>query len=469
MGLLKETNAQYYAGQQYIGNVNNFIVKGWGDGTETPRQRGNKNYLLIKDWNFDTEPISAYGPYSPVDPITETSNYTIYYQAIGSVIIGGSDGDYENVMLGDWVALPESLSFVSSNLTNNERYIGLRTGLNDNDTRRFFNDYFKNVLVPIVNNLNISAEDKAVMIKLLNEDLDKNGITPGHLYIQLKQGAINTNYGDYSSICMDDIVNNFIVGYVGVGKLISSVKRTDVMFHAKRGLQEFSYDTLKSIRSQELTIPPSLSLALPQDYVNYVNCSWIDDAGAKHIIYPTRVTSNPNEMPIQDQDGSIEQNFFGENNYAEQSITETNWASQTDINNLSPDDYRYPRKEFLLGQRYGLQPEEAQVNGKFTINERLGTFSFSSDLVNKLIILEYISDGLSDCDNECIPKMAEQAMYMHIAHGILSSRMNVPEYIINRYKRERSSALRTAKIRLSNVKIEEISQVFRNKGKWIKH
>jgi hypothetical protein len=65
--------------------------------------------------------------------------------------------------------------------------------------------------------------------------------------------------------------------------------------------------------------------------------------------------------------------------------------------------------------------------------------------------------------------MAEQAMYMHIAHAILSTRMNVPEYIINRYKRERSSALRTAKIRLSNVKIEEISQVFRNKGKWIKH
>jgi len=60
-------------------------------------------------------------------------------------------------------------------------------------------------------------------------------------------------------------------------------------------------------------------------------------------------------------------------------------------------------------------------------------------------------------------------MYMHIAHGILSGRANVPEYIINRYKRERSSALRNAKIRLSNIKLEEISQVFRNKGKWIKH
>ena len=40
-----------------------------------------------------------------------------------------------------------------------------------------------------------------------------------------------------------------MVGYVGAGKLIPSVKTTDVMFFAKRGLQEFSYDTLKSIRS----------------------------------------------------------------------------------------------------------------------------------------------------------------------------------------------------------------------------
>ena len=43
------------------------------------------------------------------------------------------------------------------------------------------------------------------------------------------------------------------------------------MFFAKRGLQEFSYDTLKSIRSQELNIPANLSVPIPQDYVNYVN------------------------------------------------------------------------------------------------------------------------------------------------------------------------------------------------------
>ena len=287
--------------------------------------------------------------------------------------------------------------------------------------------------------------------------------------IKLLQFAIDNNYGSYEYIKLDDIINNFIVAYIGADKLIPSAKRTDIMFHAKRGLQEFSYDTLKSIKSQELTIPPSLSIVIPQDYVNYVKCSWVDDAGAKHIIYPTRVTSNPTELLIQDGSGIPTQDDQGENNLAEQSQTETRWASQSSQNDLRPDDYRYPFNKGLIGQRYGLQPEEAQVNGKFTINERTGTFSFTSDLAGKLIILEYISDGLSvDLDMK-LPKMAEQAMYMHIAYSILSGRSGVPEYIVNRFKRDRSSALRNAKIRLSNIKIEEIAQVFRNKSKWIKH
>jgi hypothetical protein len=277
------------------------------------------------------------------------------------------------------------------------------------------------------------------------------------------------NYGSYIYISLDDIINNFIVAYIGAGKLIPSAKRTDIMFHAKRGMQEFSYDTLKVIKSQELTIPPSLSIIIPQDYVNYVKCSWVDDAGAKHIIYPTRVTSNPTELPIQDNTGEPTQDQAGDNLLSAQSLTEERWQSQDQTNNWRPDDYKHPFNEGLVGQRYGLQPEEAQVNGKFTINERTGTFSFSSDLAGKLIILEYISDGLAvDLDMK-LPKMAEQAMYMHIAYSILSGRANVPEYIVNRFKRDRSSALRTAKIRLSNIKIEEIAQVFRNKSKWIKH
>ena len=58
---------------------------------------------------------------------------------------------------------------------------------------------------------------------------------------------------------------------------------------------------------------------------------------------------------------------------------------------------------------------------------------------------------------------------MHIAYSILAGRAGIPEYIVQRFKRDRFASLRNAKIRLSKIKIEEIAQVFRNKAKWIKH
>ncbi|MDB4780177.1 hypothetical protein OAG46_00100 [Planctomycetota bacterium] len=300
----------------------------------------------------------------------------------------------------------------------------------------------------------------------------------GNIVVKLSQSAIDNNYGSYEYISLNDIINNFIVAYIGVGKLIPNAKRTDIMFHAKRGLQEFSYDTLRSMKSQELTIPPSLSLIIPQDYVNYVNLSWVDAAGVKHIIYPTTLTSNPTELPIQDVSGVPTQNSDGGNNLAEQSETETKWANNNSLNLTgeitneifeTANVYNWGWDKLAYGQRYGLEPEVSQKNGWFTINERTGSFNFSSDLANKLIILEYISDGLAVDADTRVPKMAEQAMYMHIAYSILSGRANIPEYIINRFKKDRSSALRNAKIRLSNIKLNEFTQIMRGKSKWIKH
>ena len=97
------------------------------------------------------------------------------------------------------------------------------------------------------------------------------------------------------------------------------------------------------------------------------------------------------------------------------------------------------------------------------------SFLFSSNLSGQLIILEYISDGLSVDYDMRIPKMAEEAIYMHIAYSLLANRLNVPEYIVARFKKDRRAALRNAKIRLSNIKLDEFVQVMRNQSKWIKH
>jgi len=139
--------------------------------------------------------------------------------------------------------------------------------------------------------------------------------------------AVEKNYGSYAYISLDDVVNNFLVAYVGDGKLIPSVKRTDVVFHAKRGLQEFSYDTLKSVNKLEVTVPHNLSIPMPQDYVNYVNLYWIDNSGVKHVIMPgDGLTTNPTDVFLDDNKGVPIQDEFG-NNIDTTSITDYRWKN----------------------------------------------------------------------------------------------------------------------------------------------
>ena len=288
--------------------------------------------------------------------------------------------------------------------------------------------------------------------------------------------AVEENYGTYQYVKLKDIIDNYMVGYVGDGKIIQTAKKSDVLFFAKRSLQEFSYDTLKSIKSQELTIPASLSVIIPQDYVNYVALSYIDSQGTKHPIYPANnLTIAPYEVPLQDEpQGDPVQDNFGDN-LEGSSQTLERWGDANDnlLNgNITVEDYwsyaGWLTGNPFYGQRYGNNPQYTQRNGWFNMNERDGTIAFSSNLIDRLIVLEYISDGLAYELDARIPKMAEDALYAHILYSILASRINQPEYIVQRLKRDRSAKLRNAKIRLSNIKLEEIVQVMRGKSKWIK-
>ena len=279
--------------------------------------------------------------------------------------------------------------------------------------------------------------------------------------IQITESARQENYGGYAYISLDDVINNFIVAYVGDDKLIPRVNRTDVMFHAKRGLQEFSYDTINSIKSQELTVPLNLSIPIPQDYVNYVSMSSIDENGLSRPIFPNNISKTPTSLPLQDEEGIQIQDSFGNNIKASSSLTEDRFNEFDMVKVTGPSNQ--------VGQRYGLTPSTSNRNGLFTINKREGKFSFSSDLADQIIVLEYLSDGLAyDADTK-VPKMAEDAIYAHISHAIISGRSNQPEYVVNRLKRERSAKIRNAKIRLSNIKLSEIVNIMRNQAKLIKH
>lgn len=282
--------------------------------------------------------------------------------------------------------------------------------------------------------------------------------------------SLDENYGDYQFISLKDIVNNFIIAYVGEDKIISKIKRTDVAFHAQRGIQELNFDTLHSFKAQEIEIGPQLYMVLPQDFVNYVKLTWTDNSGIERVIYPAAKTSDP---PAILQDNNYEYTFDndGEILYAQESETwkkfsKSNTGSMDPIAEASAADKIYEQN---LGRRYGIDPQYAQSNGVFFIDQIRGLIRFSSNIVNKIITLKYISDGLGTDSEMRVHKFAEEAMYKYIAHSILATRANMPEYMVARFKREAATAKRNAKLRLSNIKLEELTQVLRGKSKQIKH
>ena len=305
--------------------------------------------------------------------------------------------------------------------------------------------------------------------------LESNGAPKTGLSIVVTQTDKAEKHGQYRYISLTDIINNYMIAFVGEGKLIPTCKRTDILFHAKRGIQEFSYDISRVEKIQEIQLGTSLSMPMPQDYVHYVRMSYIDDAGIENIIYPARYTSRPSESILQDDDYNY---LFDTDGTLLKGTPVTNTRFKDfDITKLTGSDIGgntgYDNDDSLdrihvYGGRYGLDPETTQNNGVFVIDELNGKISFSSDLANNIITLKYVSDGLGTDDEMQVHKYAEDAIYKYISHAIASTKANYPEYIINRFRKERRAAMRNAKLRLSSLKLGELTQVMRGKSKRIK-
>jgi 3'-phosphoadenosine 5'-phosphosulfate sulfotransferase len=72
-------------------------------------------------------------------------------------------------------------------------------------------------------------------------------------------------------------------------------------------------------------------------------------------------------------------------------------------------------------------------------------------------------------DDILLHKFAEEAFYKHVLYGLLLGRKDTQPHLLAMIKKERFAETRKAKIRLSNIKIEELTQILRGKSKQIKH
>ena len=271
------------------------------------------------------------------------------------------------------------------------------------------------------------------------------------------------NWGTYQYLLLQDVINNFLLTYVGDDKVINKIDRNEVVFHAKRGLQELHYDALREIRGFEAELPDNLKMHLPHDFVSPVKISYVGDDGTTRQIPQNYNTATPTSYL---QDNSAQKNILMDNNdnaLTGTPIIETNWVNKSDKGVVEPDTN-------LLGQRYWMDTASANHNGSYVLDKNQGFILFSSDLSGKNIVIEYVSDGMYGlADNEIkVHKLAETFMYDYLVSSILKQKFGVQEYIVRRAQKQASASLRNTKIRLNSIKLGELTQILRGRDKWIK-
>jgi hypothetical protein len=289
----------------------------------------------------------------------------------------------------------------------------------------------------------------------------------------------NSNWGSYQFVSLDDIVNNFMLMYVGNDKLINNVEKYNILFHAKRGIQELNYDAMKEIKVLELSVCDQLRYVLPPDYVNWVRISIYQNG----VLMPLteNIQTNWSNAYLQANDCKILFDEYGNILKPENSTIDVDRMSGQKkslyLNSNSSQDgnmgYNIDGSwyfDYSVGQRYGLNTETANSNPTFKINKASGVINFSSGAADKLVILEYVSDGMENgVDSEInLNKLFEDFIYAYIKYAILTSKSGVQEYIINRAIKEKTALLRNAKIRLSNIHPGRLLMNLRGHDKWLK-
>lgn len=287
----------------------------------------------------------------------------------------------------------------------------------------------------------------------------------------------NENWGSYQYVSLEDIVNNFMLMYVGNDKLINNVQRYNVLFHAKRGIQEINYDALKEIKVLEISICDDLKFILPNDYVNYVRISLYKDGVLRPLTeniqtnYSNSYLQDNNCRVLFDQDGNVLEgtSILDYDRVTNQQKTmypgSGLYAGREGIN-IDQNWYF----DYSIGANYGLNTETANINPTYRIDKASGVINFGSGMAGELCILEYISDGMQDGDDSkvSINKMAEEFIYAYIKYAILNAKVGVQEYVVNRAKKDKTALLRNAKIRLSNIHPGRLLMNMRGRDKWIK-
>lgn len=300
-------------------------------------------------------------------------------------------------------------------------------------------------------------------------------ITPIQYYINDGNVPSDLNWGSYQYVTLADIVNNFMMIHVGNHSLLNHVPRHKVIFHAKRAVQEMNYDAFKEVRAKVIPVDELVAVPLPSDYVNWIRVS---------------IYKNGQLLPLQENMAAMSatqylrdnanQLLFDQDGYvlsAGHSIVDTDRmdGKYTGHGGLYAafDSYEHDNQRFFplgVGRKFGLETSMATGRPLYRIDARGGVINFDSRMTGELCVLEYVSDGLENGRDDLVAvnKLFELFIYSYIKTELLTDKVGVQEYVVNRAKKERTAARRNAMIRAKDFHPSRLLMALRGMDKIIK-
>ena len=259
-------------------------------------------------------------------------------------------------------------------------------------------------------------------------------------------------HGGYQFVTLKKVIDTLEAFSMDPDHYLSNTPRRLLRLQAKQGIKALTRSVKRIIKAVEQTVGPELYRVLPQDYVDYVRISYVDDQ-RRLVTLDRNNNINTAIGYLQDNESKI---LFDED------------GNIIEADSHNTYNHTHTIYEFALtpsGQQPYLDTSKLTRSGEFKIDEERGRIAFSSNMEDREVVIEYVSDGLGNEDLKDeeikIHKDLEQALLKYVYSECISGRRNVPATEKRRAKLEYKTLKHEAKIAALNLDYNQIIRVSR--------
>lgn len=274
----------------------------------------------------------------------------------------------------------------------------------------------------------------------------------------------SNSHGSYQFTTLKDIVDEMMMERLEPDSYIKNTNRNLFVLHAKNGIKKMTKDTSACVLSIEITVGNDCYITVPQNFVSHVSVS---------LVLVDRSTGKRYLKPLDNNQSMITAIGYLQDDEAKILFDDKEKIITSDASNV----YNIPHRsnEFISGSSNGgnafLDTSELTEYGEFKVDEEKGKISFSDNIADREIVLEYLSDGLHlEYFGEGqikVHKYIEEAVKAWTYYGCISKRQTVPA----NEKARANMEFRTLRFKaikdLSGLDLRKISRAMRSKSKYL--